>query len=301
ADPGGDERDFDDDLTGVQQALPPVPKKPATGTSAGALLSAGGAALKELGAVVGRQPLPLKVAGGLAVFTMLLLVALIASGMGPSGPEERWTEFRVTLRTGPGAGDGYSRIDYLPRGSTVTAFESSANFTLIRDAYGRAGYVANESLVDSPPVPRPDEPFADCRQSPLEEKLDACQERARGQLERCESACDDSAKPCVDGCATQFTDCMAGCDTRLVVVEEAPKVAEAESPTVAEAPAEALETDAAEEDGSDETAEPGEESDGTEDETVEDADSAPGEVSEAPATPKKKKRGKKKRRRRKRR
>ncbi|MEL6543205.1 MAG: hypothetical protein AAFQ82_01185, partial [Myxococcota bacterium] len=61
AHPGGDERDFDDDLTGVQQALPPVPKRPATGASAGALLSAGGTALKELGAVVGRQPLPLKV------------------------------------------------------------------------------------------------------------------------------------------------------------------------------------------------------------------------------------------------
>ncbi len=284
--PPASHEDFDDDLTGVSEALPSEGHTPSTGAKtkqrAQRAFATAQHSAQEMAAVFMKQPLGVRIATGLAILTLIVIATVIVTSFGPRGPYAQWVKFDVSLRTGPGVGDGYSRIDSLPKGAEVTAYEATTNFMLVRDAFGRVGYVTKESLGDVPPVPDPKEPFADCRQSPIETNLEPCQTRARSQLDRCEAGCD--GKPCIDGCATQFTDCMAGCETRLVVVEEAPRVAEAEGEIEPQTESEPEQKEPAEIDS-----------------PIEEAGN--GEVREETSEPseKKKKRNRKKRRRRKRR
>lgn len=294
--------DFDDELTGVSEALPSHGHTPSTGGGrtkerAQRVFATAQVSAREMAAVWNKQPLGVRIATGLLLLTLIVVGVAVASSFGPKGPESRWVKFAVVLRTGPGVGDGYRRVDQLPKGAQVTAYEATTNFTLVRDAFGRVGYVTNESLADAPPTPNPSEPFADCRQAPIETNLEPCQGRARAQLDRCEAGCSDQS--CIDACATQFTDCMAGCETRLVVVEDSPTVADAEredaKPREPPEPVEAPESAEA----SDEATSVAE---------VPDEANAPGsepedEVAEAEdeRTDKKKKRTRKKRRRKKRR
>ncbi|MEO1174805.1 MAG: hypothetical protein AAFX94_22540, partial [Myxococcota bacterium] len=231
------DRDFDDDLTGIhpsEQSIPAgsfetmaVPTggegdaSPMGRAVRGARASAG-----EVGQAFMASSMGVKAGVGLAALTLIVVTWLIASSLGPSGPSAMFIGRQIDLRTGPGLGDGYDVVAVLPAGTEVTAYEAATSFTLVRDSFGRVGFVANESLVAEAPIPNPAQPFAGCRQSPIEATHEVCEARAQAQFERCETGCEGDEK-CNGMCSSRRIDCLAGCDTRLVVVKPQ-KVAEVE-------------------------------------------------------------------------
>lgn len=218
-------RDYDDDLTGAQPAERPA--EISSGLYDNSDLSpahrafeTGKVSLRDLGGTFKRQPTFAKLGFGLALIAVVALTALITRLLGPSSPEPRFVTQAVELRSGPAAGDAYRSVATLAVGTPVTVYGASAEYALVRDALGRAGYIEGQALAVEPPQPKPDQAFAGCRQAPVDPDLTACQVRAGAQLERCKDGCDSTG--CQRGCDNRFSDCMAGCDTRLVVLDPLP-------------------------------------------------------------------------------
>lgn len=218
-------RDYDDDLTGAQ----PAERSAEIGSGlydnsdlspAHRAFETGKVSLRDLGGTFKRQPTFAKLGFGLALAALVALTALITRLLGPSSPEPRFVTQTVELRSGPAEGDAYRSVATLAAGTPVTVYGASAEYALVRDALGRAGYIEGQALAVEPPQPKPDQAFAGCRQAPVDPDLTACQVRAGAQLERCKEGCDSES--CQRGCDNRFSECMAGCDTRLVVLDPLP-------------------------------------------------------------------------------
>jgi len=154
--------------------------------------------------------------------TILLLVVAAIVVLAVWGFSHRSTSAYIAMRqpllSGPG-GAGYSIVAQLERGEQVTIVSVVGDYAMVRDTMGRGGYVAHAGLSSEPPPALPTEPFASCRQSPLEATIASCRERAQTQLASCRKSCQQdggaAANMCADHCQQRFVDCLAGCETKL--------------------------------------------------------------------------------------
>lgn len=174
-------------------------------------------------------------------FVMLLIAAvpaalvawLIIALTRPTPVETRWVSSPTSMWTGPAAQRGYAQVDTLVRGEQLVAIgEPIESYVLVRDVWGRVGYVHRESLTDSRAGITPDSTFPGCRTGPTENDNAICDERARSLNENCRDTCGDEA--CKQRCQDRFVECIAGCRARLVVT--APEPAPAATPVAAVPP-----------------------------------------------------------------
>src|SRR5262249_8713468 len=112
----------------------------------------------------------------------LLLIAIIVVAMsgGPPPIQKQWVSAPASMWSGPAPQSGYIQIDTLGRGEEVVfPREVYGDYSLVRDIWGRVGYVNRESLTDTQPAIAPEAQFPGCRQAPIEPDKEPCEARAR--------------------------------------------------------------------------------------------------------------------------
>lgn len=189
-------------------------------------------------------PLPQRIAVAAGLAAPLVFVVLWLTSGRASEATAVWTTESVSLWAGPAADSGYPLVDTLGVRERLAVLEQTGDFVLVRDVFGRAGYVPRASVTNEAPAITPDEEFGGCRQAPIEAGGDACKERAQGQFNGCRDACDDESS-CVKRCQERFLECLEGCDRRLSIpAPPESNVAEVEPPPSAEPAADAAQAPA---------------------------------------------------------
>ncbi|MEZ0310554.1 MAG: hypothetical protein ACAI38_02210, partial [Myxococcota bacterium] len=163
-----------------------------------------------------------------------LAIVIVALSGGPPPLHKQWVTSPASMWSGPAAQRGYGQVDTLVRGEEVVFLrEVFGEYALVRDIWGRVGYVNRESLSDERPVVTPESQFPGCRQAPIESDKEPCEMRARSLHDACGGSCAADGR-CLERCQDRFTECIDGCKTRLTVapaVAAAPEAAEAAEPT----------------------------------------------------------------------
>ncbi len=175
---------------------------------------------------------------GLPLGVLVLAIIIVALSGGPPPLHKQWITSPASMWSGPAAQRGYAQVDTLVRGEEVIFLrEVYGEYSLVRDIWGRVGYVNRESLSDERPAVTPESQFPGCRQAPVESDKEPCETRARTLHDACGGTCAADGR-CLERCQDRFTECIDGCKTRLTVTP--PVVAAAPEPTepVEEAPAE---------------------------------------------------------------
>jgi hypothetical protein len=156
-----------------------------------------------------------------AAAVIIILLSVVASIVIWFTSERNFKAYVVTrspLLSGPGT-TGFGVVAQLGRGEQVTIVGKSGEFAMVRDIMGRGGYVAKSGLSSEPAPVLPTEPFASCRQSPLELSIAPCRERAQVQLGSCRQGCQQeggaAVNSCVDHCQQRFGECLGGCEIKL--------------------------------------------------------------------------------------
>lgn len=168
----------------------------------------------------------------------LLVAAIVAVAMsgGPPPLHKQWITSPASMWSGPAAQRGYAQIDTLVRGEEVVFLrEVFGEYALVRDIWGRVGYINRESLSDERPSVTPESQFPGCRQAPIEADKEPCEIRARALHDACGGTCAADGQ-CLSRCQDRFSECNDGCKTRLsvqqpVVAEAKPVEEPAETPT----------------------------------------------------------------------
>ncbi len=166
---------------------------------------------------------------GLPIGLLVLAIIVVALSGGPPPLHKQWVTSPASMWSGPAAQRGYAQIDTLVRGEEVVFLrEVFGEYRLVRDVWGRVGYVNSESLSDERPPVTPESQFPSCRQAPIESDKEPCEMRARSLHDACGGTCAADGR-CLERCQDRFTECIDGCKTRLTVapaVAAAPDVAE---------------------------------------------------------------------------
>jgi hypothetical protein len=148
---------------------------------------------------------------------LALLILLVMSLGKPKPLHMQWVTAPAAMWSGPAAQRGYAQVDTLVRGEEVIALEQQwGEYTLVRDVWGRVGYVNRESLTDDRPSITPESAFPGCRQAPIETDKEPCEGRARSLHDACGATCASDGR-CLQRCQDRFTECIDGCKTRLTV------------------------------------------------------------------------------------
>ncbi len=171
---------------------------------------------------------------GLPLVLLVIAIVLVAMSGGPPPLHKQWITSPASMWSGPAAQRGYAQIDTLVRGEEVVFLrEVFGDYALVRDIWGRVGYVNRESLSDERPSVTPESQFPGCRQAPIDADKEPCEIRARALHDACGGTCAADGQ-CLSRCQDRFSECNDGCKTRLSV----PQVV-AEAKPAAEEPAEA--------------------------------------------------------------
>lgn len=175
--------------------------------------------LPQVGAVSGYwftgQPTGVKAAivGGAGVVLLSGVLALLVVLLG-GGVRTAYLVATQPLQSGPGGANTFPSVAILERNERVLVLEDGAEWVLVRDGFGRVGYVVTASLYQEiPPTPQ-GETFTLCRRRPGEEDVADCNGRAAQQFvscrHRCESADDDAT--CLIICVQLRGDCEGECE-----------------------------------------------------------------------------------------
>ncbi len=173
---------------------------------------------------------------GIPIALLVLAIVIVAISNGPPELHKQWITSPASMWSGPAAQRGYAQIDTLVRGEEIVFLrEVFGEYSLVRDIWGRVGYVNRESLSDERPPVSPESQFPSCRQAPIEPDKEPCEMRARALHDACGGTCAADGR-CLERCQDRFTECIDGCKTRLTVtpaVAAAPEVVEPaeETPT----------------------------------------------------------------------
>jgi hypothetical protein len=171
---------------------------------------------------------------GVPLGVLLLAIIAVAMSGGPPPVQKQWVSAPASMWNGPAAQRGYIQIDTLGRGEEVVFLhEVYGDYSLVRDIWGRVGYINRESISDTQPPVTPEVQFPGCRQAPVEPDKEPCETRARATHDACGSTCAADSR-CLARCQDRFVECIDGCKTRLTVPAP-PVVAETtETPETAE-------------------------------------------------------------------
>ena len=165
---------------------------------------------------------------GVPLGVLVLAIIIVALSGGPPPLHKQWVTSPASMWSGPAAQRGYAQVDTLARGEEVVFLrEVYGDYALVRDVWGRVGYVNRESLSDERPAVTPESQFPSCRQAPIESDKEPCETRARALHDACGGTCAADGR-CLERCQDRFTECIDGCKTRLTVA--APAVAAAPEP-----------------------------------------------------------------------
>ncbi len=153
------------------------------------------------------------IAGAVAAVLLVLFITVLIALFGSDRSLAYVREIKP-LFVGPSDQGVYRQGASLERGSEVEVIETSREYSLVKDAFGRVGYLHTSALAEKPPKVEPAQPFADCPRSLTDISLARCQGRAQQQFELCRTTCaeDPSAASCAEHCHTRLLDCVELCE-----------------------------------------------------------------------------------------
>ena len=167
---------------------------------------------------------------GIPLFLLVAAIVIVALNRGPPPLIKQWITSPASMWSGPAAQRGYAQVDTLIRGEEVIFLrEVFGEYSLVRDQWGRVGYINRESLSDERPPVTPESSFPGCRQAPIESDKEPCETRARALHDACGGTCAADGR-CLQRCQDRFTECIDGCKTRLTVPQAVAAVPEPVDP-----------------------------------------------------------------------
>lgn len=154
-----------------------------------------------------------KMKWGAAAAGVVLLVGLVLWFSGRY-QGDYYLDVREPLLSGPGESKQYVQIDLLEVGDHVVAYEKLGEHVMVRDDYGRVGFVRASVLVSQRLEATTENPFAGCRPFWKETDVTECHSRGQDRLSECRDACDTEKDQtiCLNSCQQRFADCLWTCD-----------------------------------------------------------------------------------------
>jgi hypothetical protein len=186
-----------------------------------------------------KAPQQLKLIAGVVGAVVLLVMIIPWFAVGGSSPYEAFLKYDEPLQAGPGDRSIFPTVALLQRNESCAVLDEGEKYAMVRDPYGRVGYVQTKVLAEEV-TPTGDEEFTLCRRRSSETNSAACLARAKVQYDSCQPACKADAE-CLKRCANRLGTCNASCQDQpaqtALDTGMAPPVAAAAAPAPTAEPA----------------------------------------------------------------